>query len=112
MQSIRANRAEQPRRDPAPSRWGYRYQRLMLTPGFRRLLRGLLLRGPFALLLNHLARRFVCEILSVPRGLRLFCAIFSCSRSSTAAHTRQVPVSASSRSSRYSMPEMLMLWSG
>jgi len=27
------------RRDPAPSRWGYRYQRLMLTPGFRRMLR-------------------------------------------------------------------------
>lgn len=28
-----------PRRDPAPSRWGYRYQRLMLTPGFRKLLK-------------------------------------------------------------------------
>ncbi|WP_420858178.1 cell division protein FtsQ/DivIB [Marivivens marinus] len=28
-----------PRRDPAPSRWGYRYQRLMLTPGVRRSLR-------------------------------------------------------------------------
>ncbi|EAR52475.1 cell division protein ftsQ [Oceanicola granulosus HTCC2516] len=26
-------------RDPAPSRWRYRYQRLMLTPGFRRMLR-------------------------------------------------------------------------
>ncbi len=23
------------RRDPAPTRWGYRYQRMMLTPGFR-----------------------------------------------------------------------------
>ena len=28
-----------PRSDPAPSRWSYRYQRLMLTPGFRLLLR-------------------------------------------------------------------------
>lgn len=27
------------RSDPAPSRWRYRYQRLMLTPGFRRTLR-------------------------------------------------------------------------
>ncbi len=27
------------RPDPAPSRWSYRFQRLMLTPGFRRLLR-------------------------------------------------------------------------
>ena len=35
-----------PRSDPAPSRWSYRYQRLMLTPGFRLLLRAGL---PFAL---------------------------------------------------------------
>lgn len=28
-----------PRNDPAPSRWSYRYQRLMLTPLFRKLLR-------------------------------------------------------------------------
>lgn len=27
------------RRDPAPSRWGYRYQRLWLTPAFRRFVR-------------------------------------------------------------------------
>ncbi|WP_377512971.1 cell division protein FtsQ/DivIB [Octadecabacter sp. R77987] len=27
------------RRDPAPSRWGYRYQRLMLTPLFRRMIK-------------------------------------------------------------------------
>ena len=27
------------KRDPAPSRWHYRYQRLMLTPAFRKLLR-------------------------------------------------------------------------
>lgn len=27
------------RRDPAPSKWGYRYQRLMLTPAFRTSLR-------------------------------------------------------------------------
>lgn len=39
MRSLRAQRPAQPRRDPAPSRWGYRYQRLMLTPGFRKLLR-------------------------------------------------------------------------
>ncbi|MDG1338952.1 MAG: cell division protein FtsQ/DivIB [Paracoccaceae bacterium] len=30
---------QQVKRDPAPSRWGYRYQRLMLTPTFRVLLR-------------------------------------------------------------------------
>lgn len=36
---MRALKPETPRRDPAPSRWGYRYQRLMLTPGFRRLVR-------------------------------------------------------------------------
>ena len=34
MQQMNASR-----RDPAPSRWGYRYQRMMLTPGFRRLIR-------------------------------------------------------------------------
>ena len=28
-----------PRPDPAPSRWSYRYQRLMLTPLFRQILR-------------------------------------------------------------------------
>lgn len=28
-----------PRRDPAPSRWAYRWDRLWLTPGFRRLVR-------------------------------------------------------------------------
>lgn len=39
MRSLKAQRAQQPRRDPAPSRWGYRYQRLMLTPGFRKLLK-------------------------------------------------------------------------
>jgi cell division protein FtsQ len=31
--------AEHVRRDPAPSRWGYRYQRLMLTPSFRAMVR-------------------------------------------------------------------------
>lgn len=35
----KAARPDVARRDPAPSRWGYRYQRLMLTPGFRKLLR-------------------------------------------------------------------------
>jgi len=39
MRPLKAERPAQPKRDPAPSRWGYRYQRLMLTPGFRRLLR-------------------------------------------------------------------------
>ncbi|SLN39919.1 cell division protein FtsQ/DivIB [Roseisalinus antarcticus] len=34
-------------RDPAPSRWRYRYQRLMLTPGFRKLLR---IGAPLALI--------------------------------------------------------------
>lgn len=32
---IRRTVSDAPRRDPAPSRLGYRYQRLMLTPGFR-----------------------------------------------------------------------------
>lgn len=31
--------ADTVRRDPAPSRWGYRYQRLWLTPSFRRFVR-------------------------------------------------------------------------
>lgn len=39
MRSLKAERPQQPRRDPAPSRWGYRYQRLMLTPGFRKLIK-------------------------------------------------------------------------
>jgi len=39
MRSLKAHRPPQPRRDPAPSRWGYRYQRLMLTPVFRKLLK-------------------------------------------------------------------------
>jgi len=32
-------RPQSPLRDPAPSRLGYRYQRLMLTPGFRLFVR-------------------------------------------------------------------------
>lgn len=39
MRPLKVDRKDLPRRDPAPSRWGYRYQRLMLTPGFRRMLR-------------------------------------------------------------------------
>ena len=39
MRSLKAQRQSTVRRDPAPSRWGYRYQRLMLTPGFRKLLK-------------------------------------------------------------------------
>ena len=39
MQPLKAERPKAPRRDPAPSRWGYRYQRLMLTPGFRKLIK-------------------------------------------------------------------------
>nr|MCW1951539.1 cell division protein FtsQ/DivIB [Octadecabacter sp.] len=39
MRSLKAQRPEGTRRDPAPSRWGYRYQRLMLTPGFRKLIK-------------------------------------------------------------------------
>ena len=34
---VRPRRAQL--RDPAPSKWGYRWQRLMLTPGFRALVR-------------------------------------------------------------------------
>ena len=37
MQSL--NAPESRRRDPAPSRWAFRFQRLWLTPFFRRLLR-------------------------------------------------------------------------
>lgn len=36
---MRSLRPDTPRHDPAPSRWRYRYQRLMLTPGFRRLVK-------------------------------------------------------------------------
>lgn len=39
MRSLRAQRPNAPRRDPAPSRMRYRYQRLMLTPGFRKLIK-------------------------------------------------------------------------
>ncbi len=40
MRALTASRrAAQAQRDPAPSRLGYRYQRLMLTPGFRALVR-------------------------------------------------------------------------
>lgn len=34
-----ARRPAPPRRDPAPSRWSYRWNRLWLRPGFRRLVR-------------------------------------------------------------------------
>ena len=37
MQSL--NTPDSRRRDPAPSRWAFRFQRLWLTPFFRRLLR-------------------------------------------------------------------------
>jgi cell division protein FtsQ len=39
MRPLKATRPASPKRDPAPSRMHYRYQRLMLTPGFRKLLR-------------------------------------------------------------------------
>ncbi|MFZ1341033.1 MAG: FtsQ-type POTRA domain-containing protein, partial [Paracoccaceae bacterium] len=40
MQPLTApRRTASPRRDPAPSRWAYRMQRVMLTPYLRRLLR-------------------------------------------------------------------------
>ncbi|SLN19832.1 cell division protein FtsQ/DivIB [Pseudooctadecabacter jejudonensis] len=39
MRSLNLRKSATPRHDPAPSRWGYRYQRLMLTPGFRRMVR-------------------------------------------------------------------------
>ncbi|MEJ6398438.1 cell division protein FtsQ/DivIB [Yoonia sp. 208BN28-4] len=35
MRSLMGQRRARNFRDPAPSKWGYRYQRLMLTPGFR-----------------------------------------------------------------------------
>ncbi len=39
MRSLRAPRDTDQRRDPAPTRWSYRYQRLMLTPLFRQSVR-------------------------------------------------------------------------
>ncbi len=39
MQSLIARRRATPMRDPAPSKWKYRYQRMMLTPGMRPLMR-------------------------------------------------------------------------
>lgn len=39
MQSLKASRLAATRRDPAPSRWAYRWHRLWLTPRFRRLVR-------------------------------------------------------------------------
>ena len=45
-----------PRIDPAPSRWSYRVQRLMLTPGFRMMLRaGLPFFLSFGLGLNYMS---------------------------------------------------------
>jgi cell division protein FtsQ len=38
VRALRRNRAGDGLRDPAPSRWGYRFQRWMLTPGLRRLI--------------------------------------------------------------------------
>lgn len=38
MWSVAAPRSAQARRDPAPTRWSYRYQRMMLTPVLRRLI--------------------------------------------------------------------------
>lgn len=53
MWSVAAPRSAQPRRDPAPSKWAYRYQRVMLTPALRvaltRVLPVLLLVGGVAL---------------------------------------------------------------
>ncbi len=39
MRSLIRRRPETPKADPAPSRWSWRMQRLMLTPGFRFALR-------------------------------------------------------------------------
>ena len=39
MRPLSAPRRTRPIRDPAPSKWGYRWQRLMLTPGFRAAVR-------------------------------------------------------------------------
>ncbi len=39
MRSLNPRRHSQIRRDPAPTRWSYRYQRLMLTPLFRQSVR-------------------------------------------------------------------------
>lgn len=39
MQPVTPQVDQNPRRDPAPSRWSYRYERLMLTPLYRRLFR-------------------------------------------------------------------------
>lgn len=39
MRPLRATRKTRPLRDPAPSKWHYRWQRMMLTPGFRAAMR-------------------------------------------------------------------------
>ena len=39
MRSLSAPRKVRPIRDPAPSKWVYRWQRMMLTPGFRATVR-------------------------------------------------------------------------
>jgi len=57
MQSLTAHRAfgRSPRRDPAPSKWAYRLQRLLLTPAIRAFLfRGL----PILLLLGSVSAWF------------------------------------------------------
>lgn len=47
LRSLFSPAARTPFRDPAPSRWAYRYQRLMLTPSFRSTVR---IVAPLALL--------------------------------------------------------------
>lgn len=39
MRPVVAPKRTRPIRDPAPSKWGYRWQRMMLTPGFRAAVR-------------------------------------------------------------------------
>ena len=39
MRAVKRKKQQVGRADPAPSRWAWRMQRLMLTPGFRKLLR-------------------------------------------------------------------------
>ncbi len=47
MRPLNGFRRPRTLRDPAPSKWGYRYQRLMLTPGFRGAMR---IGAPLALI--------------------------------------------------------------
>jgi len=67
VQPLNRNLPAKVKRDPAPSRWAYRWQRLWLTPRFRRALRHSVLVVPLAFLA-------ILAVFHAPTQERLFSA--------------------------------------